>query len=71
MVADKVPAMSGRETLTTVVSSTSIKVQNMTEIAITHGLIWRTGWAAVISPVAVMLSRITVRKRLDGWVAYN
>jgi hypothetical protein len=37
--ADMLPAMCGRETFTTVVSSTSIKVLNITEMAIIHGLI--------------------------------
>src|SRR5215470_10499882 len=35
---DRLPAMWGRETLTTVVSSTSMKVANITETAISHGL---------------------------------
>src|SRR5262249_41145229 len=38
---DKLPAMWGRETLTTVVSSTSMKVANITETAMSQGLIWR------------------------------
>src|SRR5579884_939383 len=37
-VAERFPAMCGRETLTTVVSSTSIKVQNITEMATIQGL---------------------------------
>src|ERR1051326_1145439 len=36
--ADRLPAMCGSETLTTVVSSTSMKVANITETAINHGL---------------------------------
>jgi len=35
--------MCGSDTLTTVVSSTSMKVPNITEIAISHGLMWRSG----------------------------
>src|SRR5580658_6032655 len=37
-VAERFPAMCGRETFTTVVSSTSMKVQNITEMAIIQGL---------------------------------
>src|SRR3954469_5504288 len=39
MVADSVPAMCGSDTFTTVVSSTSMKVANITETAISQGLI--------------------------------
>src|SRR5271167_3388498 len=39
LLADRLPAMCGSETLTTVVSSTSMKVLDMTAIAINHGLI--------------------------------
>jgi hypothetical protein len=39
VVADKLPAMWGRETFTTVVSSTSMKVLLITAIATSHGLI--------------------------------
>ena len=38
-LAERLPAMCGRDTLTTVVSSTSMKVPNITAIAIIHGLI--------------------------------
>src|SRR5437667_5993099 len=38
IVADRLPAMCGSDTLTTVVSSTSMKVANITEIAMIHGL---------------------------------
>ena len=41
IVADRLPAMCGSDTLTTVVSSTSMKVANITEIAMIHGLIGR------------------------------
>src|SRR6185437_4901251 len=43
MVADKLPAMCGSETFTTVVSNTSMKVLDITAIAISQGLI--CGWA--------------------------
>src|SRR5438093_13227515 len=36
--ADKLPAICGSDTFTTVVSSTSMKVANITETAINHGL---------------------------------
>ena len=36
--ADRLPAMCGSDTLTTVVSSTSMNVANMTAIATIHGL---------------------------------
>src|SRR6202451_1407966 len=39
VVAERLPAMCGSETLTTVVSSTSMKVLDMTAIAISQGLI--------------------------------
>src|SRR5579862_9529700 len=38
MVAERLPAMWGSDTLTTVVSSTSMKVENITEMAMIHGL---------------------------------
>ena len=38
MVADKLPAMWGSDTLTTVVSSTSMKVANITATAMSQGL---------------------------------
>jgi hypothetical protein len=34
--------MCGSDTLTTVVSSTSMKVPNITEMAISQGLMWRS-----------------------------
>ena len=37
-VAERFPAMCGRETFTTVVSSTSIKVPSITEMAMIQGL---------------------------------
>src|SRR5206468_1750769 len=39
--ADRLPAMCGSDTLTTVVSNTSMKVANITEIAMSQGLIGR------------------------------
>src|SRR5262245_28397330 len=41
IVADIVAAMCGSDTFTTVVSSTSMKVPNITAIATIHGLMWR------------------------------
>ena len=38
LLAERLPAMCGSETLTTVVSSTSMKVLDMTAIAISQGL---------------------------------
>src|SRR5271157_853794 len=43
-LAERLPAMCGRDTLTTVVSSTSMKVANITAVAMIHGLTW--GWGA-------------------------
>src|ERR1700691_2164580 len=40
VVAERLPAMCGSETLTTVVSSTSMKVLDMTAMAMSQGLIW-------------------------------
>src|ERR1700686_3997116 len=39
VLADRLPAMCGNDTFTTVVSSTSMKVLDMTATAINHGLI--------------------------------
>src|SRR5260370_27156895 len=36
--ADRLPAMCGRDTFTTVVSSTSMNVANITDTAMSHGL---------------------------------
>ena len=41
LLADRLPAMCGSETLTTVVSSTSMNVLDMTAMAISQGLISR------------------------------
>ena len=41
LLAERLPAMCGSETLTTVVSSTSMKVLDMTAMAISQGLISR------------------------------
>ena len=38
MLADRLPAMWGSDTLTTVVSSTSMNVANITAMATIHGL---------------------------------
>ena len=38
IVAERLPAMCGSDTLTTVVSSTSMKVANITATAMIHGL---------------------------------
>src|SRR5271154_7094084 len=38
-LAERLPAMCGRDTFTTVVSRTSIKVPNITAMAMIHGLI--------------------------------
>src|ERR1700722_6400549 len=52
IVEERSPAMCSSETLTTVVSSTSMKVLNMTAIAMIHGLIWRcaSGWLGMPNP---------------------
>ena len=41
MVAERLPAMWGSDTLTTVVSRTSMKVANITATAMIHGLMGR------------------------------
>src|SRR6187401_2429644 len=46
IVAERLPAMCGSETLTTVVSSTSMNVANMTATATSHGL--TCGWSGSI-----------------------
>ena len=63
-VADRLPAMCGSDTLTTVVSSTSMNVANMTEIAMIQGL--TCGWDGIlISHVLLTFSRkrLTVHRR--------
>ncbi len=42
MVAERFPAMWGSDTLTTVVSSTSMKVHSITEKATIQGFMWRS-----------------------------
>src|SRR5437588_88925 len=42
-LAERLPAMCGKETFTTVVSSTSIKVANITATAMIHGLMCGCG----------------------------
>ena len=54
LLADKLPAMCGSETFTTVVSSTSMNVLDMTAMAISQGLISRCS----AFPVKDMLSRL-------------
>src|SRR5579872_16720 len=46
LVAARFPAMWGMETLTTVVSRTSMKVASITETVTTHGLTARCGLAS-------------------------
>jgi hypothetical protein len=45
VLTERLPAMCGSETLTTVVSSTSMKVANITATATIHGLTWGCGIA--------------------------
>src|SRR5262249_32960772 len=40
IVADRLPAICDSDTFTTVVSSTTMNVPNMTAIAVSHGLTW-------------------------------
>src|SRR5664279_654401 len=46
VLTERLPAMCGSETLTTVVSSTSMKVANMTATATIHGLMAGCGSVA-------------------------
>src|SRR5947208_3418400 len=58
--ADRLPAMCGSDTLTTVVSSTSMNVANITEMAISQGL---TCFASLIRSIAGLQNyRIAARK---------
>jgi hypothetical protein len=51
-LAARLPAMWGMETLTTVVSSSSMKVASITETVTIPGLTWGcSGWAALAGPV--------------------
>src|SRR5262245_27526548 len=52
VVAERLPAMCGNDTFTTVVSSTSRNVENITEIAMIHGLMCRCSEcsASITSP---------------------
>src|SRR5215475_9974749 len=51
MLADRLPAMCGNDTLTTLVSSTSMKVASITEIAMIHGFICRCSSAIGVSKI--------------------
>src|ERR1035438_10138209 len=46
VLTERLPAMCGSGTFTTVVSSTSMKVANMTATATIHGLTWGCGSTA-------------------------
>src|SRR6476646_6078965 len=63
-VAERLPAMCGSDTLTTVVSSTSMKVANMTESAMIHGL--TSGWDGSRSDILLTCSRKTANCALPG-----
>src|SRR5579872_5722539 len=60
IVADRFPAICGSDTLTTVVSSTSMNVANMTAIATIHGL------TCLCSDIGYRLSRIGYRTYTVG-----
>src|SRR5436190_22280001 len=59
IVADRLPAMCGSETLTTVVSSTSMNVANITEIAIIQGLMGRSVKAQLSSLNSQIKSQVS------------
>src|ERR1700750_3298907 len=61
IVADRLPAICGSDTLTTVVSSTSMNVANMTAIATIHGLTW--GCSLVMCLVSAVNAEAPVRQR--------
>jgi hypothetical protein len=51
-LAARLPAMWGIETLTTVVSNSSMKVASITETVTIQGLTWGwSGWAVLAAPV--------------------
>ena len=58
MLADRLPAMCGSETLATLVSSTSMKVASITVMAMIHGFTPRT-------------SRSPDRRTLEPYLAYS
>src|SRR5215831_11170297 len=71
IVADRLPAMCGSDTLTTLVSSTSMNVASITETAMIHGLIF--GCSSAIDPAlrlepfALVISYIPwVQQRVRG-----
>src|SRR5262249_56583622 len=72
MDAESEPAMWGSETFTTVVSSTSMNVANITDTAMSHGLMCRC--SDMVSPVApspyfeytVAFTDIPGRRRCSG-----
>src|ERR1035441_10382694 len=64
VLTERLPAMCGSETFTTVVSSTSMKVANMTATATIHGLTWGCGSAADgILSLAFMMPQNVAQKK--------
>ena len=57
MLAERLPAMCCRDTLTTVVSSTSMKVPNITAMAMIHGLMCRSCGTAAAVDILLRLHR--------------
>src|SRR4051794_14858699 len=64
MVTDRLPAMCGSDTFTTVVSSTSMKVANITETAMSQGLMMR-GEGPDIH--ILRLTRSRIHRRYHGY----
>src|SRR5262252_4545298 len=66
MLAERLPAMCGSDTLTTLVSSTSMKVASITEMAMIHGLMFGCSSAMASKPSA-LVSPSPYLSRKDRW----
>src|SRR5215468_9406988 len=66
IVAERLPAMCGSDTLTTLVSSTSMKVASITEMAMIHGLMFGCSSAMASKPSA-LVSPSPYLSRKDRW----
>src|SRR5262245_58995896 len=62
IVTERLPAMCGSDTLTTVVSRTSMKVANITEMAMIHGLtVFIADWRSWIVDWEVLFPKSTIQ----------
>src|ERR1019366_423616 len=68
VLTERLPAMCGSDTFTTVVSSTSMKVANMTATATIHGFTWGWGSTAdgILSLYSMMPQESPMMHRIGG-----